>query len=274
MPELPEVETNVKALRPHLIGRKIQKVEIFTEKLRRVLNIEDLNLLLEKTILGIRRRAKYIIIDFDGPFSLLIHLGMTGSFRMTDTNGERQKHEHISFHLDNQKILYYNDPRKFGLISVWNKSDGSFPAVLKSLGPEPLTAQFNGGYLKEKAGNRKISVKSFIMDQKIVVGVGNIYANEALFNAGILPQRAAGRIHLNRYEKLALEIKKVLQEAIDFGGSTIINYRNVDGNEGRFSLRLSVYAKEGETCPSCKYSKIRRKIIAGRSTFYCPRCQK
>lgn len=274
MPELPEVETNVKALRPHLVGRKIKKVEIFATKLRQALNIEDLNLLVGKAVIGIRRRAKYIIIDFDGPFSLLVHLGMTGSFRVTDNDGGRQKHEHISFHLDNQKILYYNDPRKFGLISVWDKSEGSFPASLKSLGPEPLTEVFNGRYLKEKADSRKIAVKSFIMDQKIVVGVGNIYANEALFNAGILPQRAAGRIHLNRYEKLALEIKKVLQEAIDFGGSTIINYRNVDGNEGRFSLRLNVYGKEGETCPSCKRTKIRRKVIGGRSTFFCPSCQR
>ena len=275
MPELPEVETNVKALKPHLIGRKVIKSSVFTDKLRSPLSVSDFTPIAGKKIIGIRRRAKYILIDLSGQSSLMIHLGMTGAFRICPVEDNRKKHEHVIFTLNNGQSWRFEDPRKFGLVKLWDKKEGDYPNTLRKLGLEPLESEFNGRYLKKLAAKRnKSPVKNFIMDQQVVVGVGNIYASESLFRARINPRRKAGSISEKRYALLAESIKTVLQEAIVKGGTTISDYKSVDGGEGRFSIDLRVYGKEGTSCPGCVQHKIKRIIIGGRSTFYCPKCQK
>ena len=273
MPELPEVETNVRALRPHLIDREIINTSVFTTKLRHHIAKENFFVLNGQRIKTVRRRAKYIIVDMTGSHSLLIHLGMTGAFRVCPMETERKKHEHVIFNLDNGQSWRYEDQRKFGTIEVWNNSQGEWPERLLKLGPEPLENDFSGEYLRQVSKNRMMPVKKLIMDQQFVVGVGNIYASEALFRSRINPKRKAGAISGTRYARLANEIKFVLNKAIAKGGTTIADFKSVDGSEGRFAIDLKVYGREGKMCPACKSSKIKRSVIGGRSTYYCSKCQ-
>jgi formamidopyrimidine-DNA glycosylase len=274
MPELPEVETNVRAIRPHLLDRKINGIEFNVDKLRHPLQAKDFNPILDQPIRRVFRRAKYILIEATETHLLMIHLGMTGSFRLVENGAEKQAHEHIAFRLDDGKSLYFRDPRRFGMCKLISADVEMWPKTMRQLGPEPFANQFSGDYLYRHSRQRKQAVKTFIMDQRLVTGVGNIYASEALWRARIHPHRAAGRISYHRYEQLHREIVAVLTEAIAVGGTTIADYQAPDGREGRFSIYLQAYDRAGEKCRRCQKQSIRRTVLGGRSTYYCPACQR
>jgi formamidopyrimidine-DNA glycosylase len=271
MPELPEVETVMRSLKPHLNNTTIHQFHFYAPKLRHPLVADAYRELAGARVGTIFRRAKYIICPTDKNHHLIIHLGMTGSIRIELSTHPKQKHDHIELILNADKTMRYNDPRRFGQF-LW-QSAKHYSEFFKSYGPEPFSTDFTGAYLYQLSRNRQAAVKNFIMDQRIVVGVGNIYANEALFRGRIHPRRAAGKIGLRRYEALASHIRDVLHEAIAEGGTTISDFRGVDGSQGRFSINLSVYDKAGKTCNHCGKHSIKRVVIGGRASYYCPQCQ-
>lgn len=278
MPELPEVETVRTALQLVLTGRRIEGLDWCGKSLRWPLAAQELSdATVHRKVSAVRRRGKYLIVDFadDRPEKLLIHLGMTGSFRMVDDVDSLALHDHLAWRLEDGRLWVFNDPRRFGSVAVFAGTDyRSLPPGFRELGPEPLSKAFSGRYLRRLAKVRKQPVKSFLLDQSIVAGVGNIYANEALFEAGINPLRRINRVSLHRLEVLTGTVKAVLLEAIACGGTTIRDFHSLDGSEGHFSICLSVYGKDGEACPRCgPFHPIRRIVQAGRSTFYCPHCQ-
>jgi len=275
MPELPEVETVLQALKPHLENDKFTSINTYISKLRTPLELSDRTELINQKITNLYRRAKYIILKLENGFGLIIHLGMTGSWRLESTSIERQKHDHVEFYLLSGLVLRYNDPRRFGQIVVFDpKGDIADHKLLVSLGPEPLTDDFNDKYLKKVCKRRKKPIKSLIMDNSIVVGVGNIYASESLFRAGINPLLEAGGISSSRVKRLTQAIKDILQEAIEAGGTTIKDYSSLNGEEGYFARKLMVYGKAGQKCSQCSRGIIRQAYQAGRSTYYCPVCQR
>ncbi len=271
MPELPEVETTRRGIEPHVLGHIVEGVVVRQNQMRWPVPGDLHEKISNKTILGLNRRGKYIIFTFDAG-SLIVHLGMSGSLRIAEAHAPIKKHDHIDILFPDGICLRYHDPRRFGCL-VWAEGDPLTHPLLANLGPEPFDKSFSGGYLYETGQNRKSSVKSFIMDSHIVVGVGNIYANESLFKAGIDPKRAAGRIGLQRYENLVKQIVEVLGQAIIQGGTTLRDFVNASGNPGYFQQTLAVYGREGEPCLLCA-SPIRSIRLAQRSTFFCPRCQR
>lgn len=274
MPELPEVETITNCLRPRLLGRKILRAGVHAPRLRHPLRARDFTPVLNRKIIAVRRRAKYIIVEFAGARALVMHLGMTGSFRIVHCPRPREKHDHLDWALDNGQCLRYNDPRRFGSAVAERLGEpGGDPPSLAHLGPEPLRREFDGAYLWRAAQKKTGAVKSFIMDQRVVVGVGNIYAAEALFRARVRPTRPAGKLTRPECARLVQEIKKVLRLAIRAGGTTISDYITPDGDEGGFEVKLKVYGRAGKPCPACG-GDIRQQVIGGRSSFYCPRCQR
>ncbi|WP_020407075.1 bifunctional DNA-formamidopyrimidine glycosylase/DNA-(apurinic or apyrimidinic site) lyase [Hahella ganghwensis] len=272
MPELPEVETTRKGIEPHIINKKIREVRVYQPHLRWPVPNNLNEQLSGLKVLAVERRAKYILIRFLS-CSLIIHLGMSGSLRILNDNEPKLKHDHIDVDFTDGTRLRFNDPRRFGcFLPITGQTDSSHP-LLANLGPEPLGESFNGDYLHRLSRGRRSSIKTFVMDQAIVVGVGNIYANEALFKAGISPARAAGQISLKRYRVLAEEIKTVLKAAINMGGTTLRDFVGGDGKPGYFQQTLMVYGRGGEPCLTCK--KILKEIRLGqRSTVYCTNCQK
>ena len=275
MPELPEVETVLRALKPNLENDQFININTYVPKLRTVLDLEDRSELLNQKIISLSRRAKYIILQFENGFGLILHLGMTGSWRLESSSIQRQKHDHVEFDLLSGLVLRYNDPRRFGQIVAFEPTDNIYEhKLLINLGPEPLTDDFNRKYLGNVCKNKKKPIKSLIMDNAMVVGVGNIYASESLFRAGINPLLPAGKISSIRLKKLCLAIKDILAAAIAAGGTTIKDYASLNGEEGYFSRKLMVYGKIGEKCSSCSRGIIRQVYQAGRSTFYCPVCQR
>jgi formamidopyrimidine-DNA glycosylase len=275
VPELPEVETVACALRPHLLGRRITGVETFCAALRTPLRLEADAERLTARIVDIRRRAKYIIVELGNLQVILMHLGMTGYCRIVPAKEPRLKHEHVVFTLDDGLTWRFNDARRFGRVEVHSvPRPGAEPEVLAGLGAEPLSEAFSGDMLHRLCRGRKTPVKHLIMDGRHLVGVGNIYASEALWRAGIHPARAAGRISRRRCDALVESIRHVLTESIAAGGSTIADFRTVDGSEGQFSLRLDAYGRDDEACKRCETGRIRRRTMSGRATFYCPRCQR
>jgi formamidopyrimidine-DNA glycosylase len=271
MPELPEVETTLRGIEPCLLKCKVTGIEVRQPYLRWPVPENLAQVLARRTIQALSRRGKYLIISFKHGH-LLIHLGMSGSLRIVNSGAIPGKHDHIDWQLANGKVLRLHDPRRFGSVH-WIETDPGQHPLLARLGPEPLTAEFNGGYLHNKSNKRKIAVKNFIMDSQVVVGVGNIYASESLFGAGIHPSRAAGKVSLERYERLAAQIKKTLQAAIKQGGTTLRDFVNEQGNPGYFGQKLKVYGKVGEPCMICGH-KIRQSTIGQRSSFYCNQCQR
>lgn len=274
MPELPEVEIVAKALDAVVRGRVVNRVE-FVSRMRFPFDAEQASRLLRgRRIAGVRRRAKYIIMDFDKSASLLAHLGMTGYFHVESAGSERHKHERVVFHLRGGDELRFADARRFGFVkAVTLPEPGGCPDELAHLGVEPLCRLFSARAMRERAAaRRKCPVKVFVMDQAVVVGVGNIYASEALFAAGIDPCRPASDLSEEEWRRLVDAIKTVLRKAIRKGGSTIRNYRTVDGSEGAFQRALNVYGKAGEACPVCG-TDVKTMRQGGRSTFYCPHCQ-
>ena len=278
MPELPEVEVVARALRPRLLGRRILSVKTYTDSLRRPLRLRGKRALLGRTIIDVRRRAKFLIIEVEGRHIILIHLGMSGACRICPAGEPRRKHEHVIWRLDNGETWRFEDARRFGLVEVRGlpktPAAGALPTCLDGLPPEPLGEEFTAAYLFEACRRRKRPIKTLLMDGGIVAGIGNIYASEALFRAGIRPRRAAARLTRTECEQLAAAIREILAEAIEAGGTTISDFRGVDGSAGRFQRQLRVYGRAGEQCSMCRRAAIKRVVLAGRSTYYCPVCQK
>lgn len=269
MPELPEVETTRRGIEPFLSGQRIESIEVRQPKLRWPIPDQVQNLVGQK-INAVSRRGKYLIFDTASGY-LIWHLGMSGSMRILPRQSAPEKHEHVQLNLVSGKSLRYRDPRRFGAL-LYTNSDPLKHKLIANLGPEPLSESFNTEYLSSCCHKRQSSIKSVIMDSHNVVGVGNIYACESLFSAGINPKTRAGRISDNRLERLVEAIKTILGKAIEQGGTTLQDFTQADGNPGYFSQSLNVYGQEGP-CPVCQ-SAIRRVTLAQRSTFYCPKCQR
>jgi len=270
MPELPEVETALRGIAPHVTDRTILECVFRTEKLRWPLDSTLCHILPGQKIHRVERRAKYLLLCCDHG-TIILHLGMSGSLRIVAAETTEQKHDHVDLIFTDGQCLRMTDPRKFGAF-LYTADDPYKHKLLQSLGPEPLTNAFNGEYLYTASREKKQSIKQFIMDQKTVVGVGNIYASESLFSAGIRPDRAAGKVALERYENLTHVIKKILQEAIIAGGTTIHDFSQADGRPGYFSQQLQVYGRNGDHCMVCGQPILSQKL-GQRSTFYCSRCQ-
>ena len=271
MPELPEVETTCRGIAPHIEGQIIKQVIIRQPKLRWPVPETLCDILTGLSIQSVSRRAKYLLFATDAG-TMLVHLGMSGSLRIITPHQSAGKHDHIDFIFNNDKVLRFNDPRRFGAV-LWTPAPIAEHKLLKDLGPEPLLADFNGELLYNLSRNRKVSVKSFIMDSHIVVGVGNIYANEALFMAGILPSRQAGKISLARYERLAECIRVILQNSIQQGGTTLRDFVNEAGKPGYFKQQLKVYGRKGLPCIDCQHP-LNETRLANRSTVFCHVCQR
>lgn len=269
MPELPEVEVSRQGIAPWLTGVAVRRVVVRDGRLRWPVpgEIQELAGL---TIRRVSRRAKYLLLETDFGTAIL-HLGMSGSLRVLPLGTPAEKHDHVDIELENGKLLRLNDPRRFGAL-LWTRDPAEAHALLAKLGPEPLTDAFNADYLQARAKGRSTAIKQFLMDNQVVVGVGNIYANEALFAAGIHPKRAAGEIDRGRLEELVAEIKRVLTEAIKQGGTTLKDFTSADGKPGYFVQQLQVYGRAGEPCYACG-SEIRSLRLGQRNTFYCPECQ-
>ncbi len=275
MPELPEVETTRRGIAPHLIGRRIVSVTLRRADLRWPIPREITEVLPGQRIDDIERRAKYLLLH-TAAGSALLHLGMTGVLRVLPPDIAPGAHDHVDMLLEpapgeRERILRFTDPRRFGSL-LW-QAPGTTHELLAGLGPEPLTDAFDGDLLWQRSRGRKAAVKLFLMDNANVVGVGNIYASEALFAAGIDPRRAAGTVSRARYQRLAAEVKRILAWAIERGGTTLRDFLNPDGAPGYFFLELNVYGREGEPCKVCG-TPIRQTVIGQRSTFWCPHCQK
>lgn len=270
MPELPEVEVTRLGIEPYLRGQVIDKIKVHQRQMRWPVP-DEVHLAEGHLVNEVKRRAKYLFIKTNAG-DLVLHLGMSGKMRVVDIGLERQKHDHIEIELQSGKKLVLNDPRRFGSCLWQNKDDAEPLAILSNLGPEPLTDEFDGKHLYALSRNRKAPVKSFIMDNAIVVGVGNIYANESLFNSGIDPRRQAGKVSLQRYLVLAEQIKVVLAKAIEQGGTTLQDFSQADGNPGYFAQHLRVYGRAGEECETCQ-GVIQSKVIGQRNTFFCEVCQ-
>ncbi|MGD8172541.1 bifunctional DNA-formamidopyrimidine glycosylase/DNA-(apurinic or apyrimidinic site) lyase [Vibrio sp. TRT 21S02] len=269
MPELPEVEVSKMGITPHLVGQTIQSLTFRTPKLRWDIP-QELKQLEGQVIRNITRRAKYLLIETDIG-SAIVHLGMSGSLRVLDAEICAGKHDHVDLKLSNGKVLRYNDPRRFGAW-LWCAPNEQHQ-VLSNLGPEPLTTEFHASYMLEKASGKRSTVKQFIMDNKFVVGVGNIYACESLFSAKIHPNRSAGSLSSREWQTLVTEIKQVLHTAINQGGTTLKDFAQADGKPGYFAQELNVYGKEGDPCPHCA-ERLEAMKIGQRNTFFCSNCQK
>ncbi|MBA3562665.1 MAG: bifunctional DNA-formamidopyrimidine glycosylase/DNA-(apurinic or apyrimidinic site) lyase [Gammaproteobacteria bacterium] len=270
MPELPEVETTRRGIEPQLRGHIVTQMRVREPRLRWPVPRSLIEELPGQRIESVRRRAKYLLLD-TAAGSALLHLGMSGSLRMVFSDTPPGAHDHIDIVLDTGRSLRFTDPRRFGSL-LWTQGDPLAHPLLASLGPEPLESAFNGSYLHDRARGRRLAVKPFLMDSRIVVGIGNIYASEALFRAGIHPKRAAGRISLPRMERLAGAVTAVLHDALRAGGTTLRDYSDGEGSPGHFAQDLRVYGREGRACRRCR-SPVRAITLGQRSTYYCARCQ-
>lgn len=270
MPELPEVETTRIGIAPHVLGETVKDVIIRDGRLRWPIPKQLRKTLAGASICNLSRRGKYLLFHTETG-CMILHLGMSGSLRILTGEIPPEKHDHVDFIFASGSRLRFRDPRRFGCI-LWTAGDPLQHDLLSCLGPEPLSEDMNGDYLFQKSRKRTQSIKTFIMDSRTVVGVGNIYANETLFAAGIHPKRKAGRITRERYGKLAASIKDVLKKALAKGGTTLRDFVNGLGEPGYFRHDLQVYDRAGELCCKCK-SHIKVQRLGQRSTFYCPTCQ-
>ncbi len=269
MPELPEVETTCRGIAPHIVGRCVREVIVREPRLRWPVPGKLNQLMPGAHFLSVSRRAKYLLLETERGI-VMVHLGMSGSLRIMPADTPPLFHDHIDVILDDGRCLRYHDPRRFGSFH-WLEAPQH--PLLDHLGPEPLSEIFGGAYLYERSRGRRIPVKQFIMDGKVVVGVGNIYANEALFMAGIHPARAAGRVAKARYEHLAIAIKQVLGDAIEQGGTTLRDFVGGDGSPGYFAQQLRVYGRRGQPCRHC-LTALKEIRQGGRTTVMCPQCQR
>ena len=269
MPELPEVETTRRGLENRVVGRTLRSWAVRNASLRWPVEIPSH--LQGKKLLALSRRAKYLLFQFPRD-TLILHLGMSGSLRLVPPDTHPGKHDHVDLNFASGGTVRFNDPRRFGSV-LWWPHGAPEHRLLAHLGVEPLTSELTGAYLKKRARHRKLAVKNFIMDSRIVVGVGNIYAVEALYLAGIRPTVAAGRVTRKGYEALAAAIKQVLQQSLQEGGTTLRDFVSSDGRPGYFKQRLNVYGRGGEPCRHCGAPLVNRRI-GGRSTVFCRNCQR
>ncbi len=270
MPELPEVETTLRGVSPYLIGHTVREVIVRHKRLRWPVpeTVHDLE---GKRIIAGTRRGKYLLFS-TGAGTLLMHLGMSGALRVTDPDTPFRKHDHFALTLDNRKQVRLHDPRRFGAVLLIEGDANAHP-LLAELGPEPLGDEFTADYLCQQAKGRAAPIKALIMDSHVVVGVGNIYACEALFMAGIKPTKAAGKVPRAALERLVSAIKEVLAASIEMGGTTLRDFLRENGEPGYFKQTLRVYDREGEPCRTCG-TKVKRIVQSNRSTFVCPKCQR
>ena len=271
MPELPEIETIRRGIKPHINNQQFQAIIIRNASLRWPVAANIGQRLRGQKLLSVERRAKYLLLKTHS-HCLIIHLGMSGSLKITNASVEPEKHDHVDICFDNGVIVRYNDPRRFGAILLTGQNPLQHK-LLACLGIEPFDKLFNGKYLYDLSRNKKQCIKSFVMNAQVVAGVGNIYANEALFRSAIHPKRSAGRISCTRYDKLASQIQKTLELAIEAGGSTIRDFTNSEGKPGYFSQQLFVYGLAGKPCRVCNHPIISKRINQ-RNTFYCATCQR
>jgi formamidopyrimidine-DNA glycosylase len=271
MPELPEVETTLRGLAPHLGGQRIAGVVIRHPQLRWPVPKNLPKLLRGQVVRSLRRRAKYLLLEFDHG-TLLLHLGMSGSLRILPVGTPAEKHDHFDLVLDNGKLIRLRDPRRFGAV-LWHEGDAAQHPLLQDLGPEPLEKKFDAAHLYRATRNKTAAIKLVIMDSHVVVGVGNIYASEALFRAGIRPQLTANKLSRERCARLVSEIRNTLRAAIRKGGSTLRDFMNSSGEPGYFQQHYFVYGRAGEPCRKCG-TPIKQIRQGQRSSFYCPGCQK
>lgn len=270
MPELPEVETTCRGIAPHTVGRRICQVIVREARLRHLVPRELPRVATGQVIHGVTRRAKYLLLDC-ATGHILIHLGMSGNLRVLPATTAVGKHDHLDIVLDSDQCLRFTDPRRFGAV-LWLEGDPYQHALLRDLGPEPLSDAFTAQALVARAQGRKVAVKQFLMDSHVVVGVGNIYASESLFRAGVHPTRAAGNVSPARYARVVASVQYVLHAAIAQGGTTLRDFVGGDGQPGYFSQQLCVYGRAGEPCRTCG-AAIKQLRQGQRSTYYCPRCQ-
>lgn len=270
MPELPEVETSRRGISPHILGKTFQNVIIRQPSLRWPVPESLAETLPGLKLERIDRRGKYLLLH-TATGCLLLHLGMSGNLRITTSDQPVLKHDHVDFVFADQTILRFNDQRRFGAV-LWTENPADKHPLLAELGPEPLSEHFSADYLLERCQNRRMPIKTLIMDSHVVVGVGNIYASESLFMAGILPTKPAGEVNLNDCQRLTAAIKTVLQWAIDQGGTTLRDFVNAQGKPGYFQQSLSVYGRVGESCLKCA-EPIQQLKIAQRASYFCSRCQ-
>lgn len=274
MPELPEVETTRRGIEPHILGHRVTNTVIRNASLRWPIPGNLAELLFDKQASKVERRAKYLLLFFDDNQhkALMIHLGMSGSLRICRPSDPILKHDHADIEFDNSLILRYSDPRRFGSI-LWLDSPPNEHKLLKHLGPEPLSDDFSADYLWDISRNKKTTIKQFVMDQKVVTGIGNIYATEALFTAGVCPSKQAGKVSKHSYQIFVEEAKRILERSIIQGGTTLKDFVGGDGKPGYFAQQLMVYGRKGKECPKC--NTILEEIkISNRSSVYCPNCQK
>jgi len=281
MPELPEVETVRRGLSPAMEGKRIIRVETRRADLRFPFP-ENFNLRIEGARLNhLGRRAKYLVGELSSGEALIMHLGMTGRFTVSGSTpgkfhhqaGEDEKHDHVVFGMQGGGRIVFNDARRFGFMDLWSVDDLENYPPFAGMGPEPISNGFSGAYLAEALKGKKTPVKAALLDQNVVAGLGNIYVCEALFRAGISPKKLAGSLRKDRLERLAVEVRTVIEEAIIAGGSTISDFRTADGELGYFQHSFQVYDREGEACVVCG-KPVQRMVQSGRSTFYCGSCQR
>ncbi len=272
MPELPEVETTRRGLEPHVVRATVREVIVRRADLRQPVSA-SLSQIEGRKITGIRRRAKYLLLEIADGTTVLIHLGMSGSLRVVKPGTEWKKHDHVGITLSNGRQLRFHDPRRFGLVLHLTDPEPQTHPLLEKLGPEPFADSFTPAYLKAACASRGTAIKLAIMDNPVVVGVGNIYASEALFRAGLRPLVPARRLTLPRAAKLVSAIRTVLTEAIESGGTTLRDFLQSDGTPGYFKQRLNVYDRKGEPCRQCG-TAIRRAVVGQRATYWCPKCQR
>ncbi len=270
MPELPEVETIRRGIAPHVTGRCIEAVTVREPRLRWPVPADLSARIVNCTVGGVERRGKYLLFDLDRG-RLLIHLGMSGRLYVLTPDVAPIRHDHLDLHLSGGVLLRFHDPRRFG--AVLPLDGDTLHPLLAGMGPEPLSQDFSAGYLHRLARGRRVPVKSFLMDGHVVAGVGNIYASESLFRAGIRPTLAAGRVSLPRYQRLVVAVRETLERAIRQGGTTLRDFSDAHGQAGYFQQELMVYGRGGEPCRVCA-SVIRRQVTNQRSGFYCPQCQR
>jgi len=273
MPELPEVETICRGLRQLLPGRRITNVEVREPRLRSRVDGDFSSRLLGRTILAVGRRGKYLLVFLEGERVWLSHLGMSGKLIFVAASKPREKHDHIIVGLDGSHELRYHDPRRFGLAAVVSHSELSSMPQMRNLGPDPFDSRFNGARLYSLARGCRRRIRDLLIDQRVVAGLGNIYANEILFRAGIRPTTRAWKLGRGSIETLANRVPKVLREAIRWCGTSFSDYRDAEDRFGEFQNHLNVYDRVGEKCRVCGV-KIKRVAIGNRSAFYCPRCQR
>lgn len=271
MPELPEVETTRRGIAPRVLGRHIRALRVYEHRLRWPIARDLPRRVDDARVISVDRRAKYLLLGLEGERTLLWHLGMSGNLRVLPEHTPRRKHDHVDLVLDSDETLRFNDPRRFGSLHLIEGDPSAHP-LLHRLGPEPLGASFDADYLWQRTRGRRIAIKPFVMNANVVVGVGNIYASEALFRAGIRPGRRAGNLRREEVTQLVTAIREVLRMAIEVGGTTLRDYVGADGVPGYFRQKLFVYERASKPCRRCG-TPIQQRVQAQRSTYWCGSCQ-